>query len=109
MDNLAANLSFSVDGIWLNSNEASNQLCNGVCYDDQRAVNPIQWNIPYIPTGGSLETHAIQLDATHTDQVTELDMHSLYGTMETMATNKWFKDQKKRPMIIERSSYAGLG
>jgi alpha-glucosidase (family GH31 glycosyl hydrolase) len=39
----------------------------------------------------------------------ELDLHSLYGTQETMATNNWFKQKYKRAMIIERSSYAGSG
>jgi len=29
--------------------------------------------------------------------------------MQTQTTSKWFVDRKKRPMIIERSSYAGLG
>jgi len=34
IDNLYANLSNSIDGIWLNSNEATNMLCDGVCYSD---------------------------------------------------------------------------
>jgi alpha-glucosidase (family GH31 glycosyl hydrolase) len=56
-----------------------------------------------------LETRALPLDAVHKDGVMELDLHSLYGTQETMATNNWFKQKNKRAMIIERSSYAGSG
>ena len=42
--------------------------------------------------------------------MTELDAHSLYGTMETINTHDYFKNVlKKRPLIIERSSYAGMG
>jgi alpha-glucosidase (family GH31 glycosyl hydrolase) len=29
--------------------------------------------------------------------------------MQVKASNAWFKSQKKRPMIISRSSYAGMG
>jgi hypothetical protein len=74
-------LSLSIDGIWLNSNEATNMQCNGVCYTDQKADNPVQWMLPYIPTGANLETRAMPLDAIHYDGITELDLHSLYGTM----------------------------
>lgn len=54
------------------------------------------------------------LDAYHqTDiddyDVHELDAHSLYGTMQTKATHEWFEANDKRTMIIERSSFAGLG
>jgi len=55
--------------------------CNGVCYTDQKADNPVQWMLPYIPTGANLETRAMPLDAIHYDGITELDLHSLYGTM----------------------------
>lgn len=44
-----------------------------------------------------------------TKDVTELEAHSLYGTMEAKATHDWFKIKGKRTMIIERSSYAGMG
>jgi len=48
-------------------------LCDGVCYSDQKAENPVQWNLPYIPTGGNLETRAMPLDAIHQDGHKELD------------------------------------
>ena len=34
LDNLFQALNDSVDGIWLNSNEATNMLCDGACYED---------------------------------------------------------------------------
>jgi alpha-glucosidase (family GH31 glycosyl hydrolase) len=44
-----------------------------------------------------------------THKVTELEAHSLFGTMEAQATHEWFKEQGKRTMIIERSAFAGMG
>lgn len=65
--------------------------------------------LPYIPTGYNLNDKSLSIDATHKNGVKELDAHNLFGTMETMATNQWFKAQNKRSMIIERSAFAGMG
>ena len=44
-----------------------------------------------MPTGKYLENKAISLDAYHPGSgAIQLDTHSLYGTMETIATNEWF-------------------
>lgn len=49
------------------------------------------------------------MDAAHADGTLELDVHSLYGTMEVKTTNDWFRNvRKNRTMIISRSSYAGM-
>lgn len=98
------------NGVWLDMNEASNMLCTGTCYDDQKAAMPVQNELPYIPSGRDLQTQSISLDAVHADGTIELDAHSLYGTMEVHNTHNWFKDtQKERTMIISRSSFAGMG
>lgn len=96
------------DGLWLDMNEASN-FCVGVCYQSQMSANPVKYKLPYIPTGRDLEEKSITLDAMHADGVTELDAHSLFGTMEVKATHEWFKNNNKRTVIIERSSFAGMG
>jgi alpha-glucosidase (family GH31 glycosyl hydrolase) len=96
------------DGLWEDMNEASN-FCAGVCYDNDRAVNPVKNILPYTPSGRDLEDKSITLDAKHANGYTELDVHSLFGTMEVKATHDWFINQGRRPMIIERSAYAGLG
>jgi len=36
-------------------------------------------------------------------------MHSLFGTWEVATTSEWFTKNNKRPMIIERSGFAGIG
>jgi alpha-glucosidase (family GH31 glycosyl hydrolase) len=66
--------------------------------------------LPYIPTGKDLETNSISLDAYHKgNNATELDMHSLFGTLEAATTSNWFTTQNKRPMIFEEGGFAGIG
>jgi alpha-glucosidase (family GH31 glycosyl hydrolase) len=45
----------------------------------------------------------------HANNYTELDTHSLFGTMEVKTTHDWFKKNNNRTLIIERSAFAGLG
>lgn len=106
MTNLWNEVAF--DGLWLDMNEASN-FCVGVCYQSQMSTNPVKFKLPYVPTGRDLEEKSITLDAIHAGGVTELDAHSLFGSMEVKATNDWFASNNKRTMIIERSSFAGMG
>ena len=70
-------------------NEASN-FCNGACYSEQKKMNSSQSNLPYQPTGRDLNTKSIDIDAMHVNNYTELDTHSLFGTMEVKATHEWF-------------------
>lgn len=96
------------DGLWEDMNEASN-FCDGVCYPSQMAKHPNKYKLSYVPTGRDLETKSLSLDGVHANNYTELDTHSLFGTMEVKATHEWFKDNNMRTMIIERSAYAGMG
>jgi len=62
-------------------NEASN-FCNGVCNKDQdQLVYSVANKLPYTPTGKRLDQKAIDLDALHQDGSTELDSHSLFGSL----------------------------
>jgi alpha-glucosidase (family GH31 glycosyl hydrolase) len=96
------------DGLWEDMNEASN-FCTGACYEAQKKMNSSKLNLPYTPTGRDLNAKSIDIDAMHANNYTELDTHSLFGTMEVKATHEWFKNNTKRTMIIERSAFAGLG
>jgi len=90
-------------------NEASN-FCNGPCYFDQTAVQPVQQKLKYIPSGRNLEQTTIPLDAIHSDGNIELDVHNLYGAQQAAATAKFFTETlDRRPMVVSRSYFAGQG
>lgn len=75
---------------------------------------PVHTQLDYVPSGRSLESGSLPLDAVHDNngtgtQFLEFDTHSLYGTMEAKATSEYFSKIGKRPMIIERSASPGIG
>lgn len=80
----------NIDGLWLDMNEASN-FCMGICYASQAALNPVKNKLFLQPTGRNLEFKSIALDAVHEGNITELDAHSLFGTLQQRATHKWFE------------------
>lgn len=108
------------DGLWQDMNEASN-FCTGYCYEDQMETTAVELTknkLVYTPTGRDLEHKSLPLDAFHTTikdefgadvDVTQLDAHSLFATMQVQASHEWFKGQNKRTMITSRSSFAGMG
>lgn len=101
-------MNIEFDGLWLDMNEASN-FCDGVCYQSQASELQVKKRLFNPPTRRDLETKSIALDAIHEGNITELDAHSLFGTMQQRATHLWFQSQNKRTFIIGRSSYAGAG
>jgi alpha-glucosidase (family GH31 glycosyl hydrolase) len=96
------------DGLWEDMNEASD-FCGGVCYGSQKLDVQKKYDLKYTPTGRDLESQSLPLDGYHYGGLYEVDVHSLFGTMEVSVTHDWFKEQKKRTMIIERSSIFGMG
>lgn len=99
----------SFDGLWLDMNEAAN-FCNGACTPRQRQQRSELDYVTFLPTGRNIEQQSIAVDAVHYDGRTQLDAHSIYGAMQTKTTYDWFVNQnQKRPFIVERSSFAGMG
>lgn len=90
-------------------NEAAN-FCNGPCHERQKALSSELDKLIYMPTGRDLQTKALPIDIKHFNNFTQLDAHSYYGSQQTKATYDWFLTRGvKRPFIVERSSFAGLG
>lgn len=90
-------------------NEAAN-FCNGACHDRQKSAKSLNDKLIYTPTGRDLEYKSLPVDIMHSNGMSQLDTHSYYGTQQTKATYDWFiKGNAKRPFIVERSSFAGLG
>eukprot|EP00347_Sterkiella_histriomuscorum_P022543 403338093 len=95
-------------GLWQDMNEASD-FCGGLCYKRQEADDPVKYKLKYVPTAEDLEKQAMPLDAYHSGNLLELDVHSMFGTKQVQASHEWFNDNKLRTFIIERSSFSGMG
>ncbi|KAM3960741.1 lysosomal alpha-glucosidase [Aphomia sociella] len=93
------------DGVWIDMNEPSNFVdgtAAGSCEPEStsyRLHTPEPW----------LATHSLCLDARHYVGAHQ-DLHNLYGLMEAVATHYALTEIRgKRPFIISRSSFVGLG
>ncbi|XP_052750004.1 lysosomal alpha-glucosidase-like isoform X2 [Galleria mellonella] len=91
------------DGVWIDMNEPSN-------FVDGTAVGHCGPEVlPYRPHMDPLATHTLCADAKHHGGLHK-DLHNIYGLLEARATNYALSEIRgKRPFIISRSSFAGLG
>lgn len=96
------------DGVWIDMNEASN-FCNGHCLSENQVADSVQNKLFWVPGARDLNTKSISIDAMHVSNVTEFEAHSLYGFYMTKASNQFFQTLKKRPFIISRSTFSGVG
>ena len=75
------------------------------------------YNLPFIPgyaNSGNLDSSSISLNATHDESgLTEYDLHSLNGLVETEFTYTFFTTnyahKDERPFILSRSTFPGSG
>ncbi|KAF0978570.1 hypothetical protein FDP41_002390 [Naegleria fowleri] len=107
-----------VSGLWLDMNEVS-CFCNGTC-DSSRLNQPFHMrgqlaqfnpnNPPYVPGGRQLDMKTLSMDAIQHISI-NYNTHSLYGLYEVNATTAILQKVtgNKRPFILTRSSYPGLG
>jgi alpha-glucosidase (family GH31 glycosyl hydrolase) len=98
----------SFDGIWLDMNEPST-MCDGPCYEDQRAKFPVKYKLHYIPGGRNLEDKSVDLDALGKDGHNQLNSRVVTPVEQLRATNSYFMKRSQRAMIISRGNFAGLG
>jgi alpha-glucosidase len=76
-----------------------------------RNINYPPYVINHDQDGHDLSSHAVSPNATHSDGVQEYDVHNLFGHQILNATyHALLKvDEKKRPFVIGRSTFAGSG
>lgn len=76
-----------------------------------RNINYPPYVINHDQDGHDLNSHAVATNATHSDGVQEYDVHNLWGHQILNATYQGLLrvDEKKRPFIIGRSTFAGSG
>ncbi|OMJ73940.1 hypothetical protein SteCoe_27284 [Stentor coeruleus] len=95
----------SFSGIWLDMNEVSN-FVSGCVGHSPTLINST--TMPWTP-GQDLNTNALDVAATHQNGVTEYNMHSLYGYLESKTAAQYFIQKQTRPFIISRSTFPGHG
>jgi alpha-D-xyloside xylohydrolase len=127
-----------IDGLWIDMNEVSN-FCNNdgggqvcvnshsagcpaagasqtdcclVCYtvDPSNSLDFPPYAIHNHQQNGKLSTKTMAMSATHYGNITEYDVHNIYGLTEQIATNAALAEVRgKRPFILTRSSFMSSG
>ncbi|KAL0279779.1 UNVERIFIED_CONTAM: hypothetical protein PYX00_001264 [Menopon gallinae] len=95
------------DGLWIDMNEPSNFLDGTL----KGCPNNSLENPPYLPRvdGNKLRYKTICMSALHYAG-SHYNVHNLYGISEAIVTNRALKEVTgKRPFIISRSTFPGLG
>ncbi|XP_058510597.1 lysosomal alpha-glucosidase-like isoform X6 [Solea solea] len=96
-----------VDGLWIDMNEPANFVqgsMEGCPHTDLE-------DPPYTPRvgGGELNSGTLCMSAQQR-QSTHYNLHNMYGLTEAYATNRALtKVRGKRPFVLSRSSYSGIG
>lgn len=49
------------------------------------------------------------MDALHGQNLTELDVHALFGTQYAQVVQDWYESHGNRTLIFQKSGFAGSG
>ncbi|XP_021839764.1 alpha-glucosidase [Spinacia oleracea] len=96
------------DGIWIDMNEASNFITSTPTPGSTLDNPPYKIN----NSGGrvSIISKTIPGTAMHYGNVTDYNVHNLYGFLESQATREALvRTRDERPFLLSRSTFAGSG
>ncbi|KAL5727839.1 alpha-glucosidase [Ranunculus cassubicifolius] len=95
------------DGLWIDMNEVANFITSP-------SSNSSLDNPPYVINNGgdrrSINSRTVPATSFHFGNITEYNVHNLYGFLDSKATNAaLLKVIKKRPFVLSRSTFVGSG
>lgn len=95
----------AVDGLWIDMNEAANFITSP-SNPNSTFDNPLyRFN-----NGKNINDRAIPVTAYHYGNLSEYNVHNLFGHMESIATHAALLNVTgKRPFVLSRSTFAGTG
>lgn len=97
-----------LDGLWIDMNEASN-FQNGQPTSSSPYNNP-PYAINNCGNRAALNVKTTSMDCVHYNNISEYDVHNLFGFMEGIATRTALETfYNKRSFVLSRSTFSGSG